>query len=86
MDEALPGFAPSFIKMDIEGAEARALDGARRTIARHRPRLAISAYHQPGDLWNLLRQIRSWDLGYRFHLRGHSFNGFDTVLYALTDQ
>jgi len=86
LDEALPGFAPTFIKMDIEGAEARALDGARRTIAQHRPRLAISAYHLPGDLWNLLHQIRAWDLGYRFHLRGHSFNGFDTVLYALPDQ
>ena len=86
LDEALPGFAPTFIKMDIEGAEAHALDGARKTIAQHRPRLAISAYHRPGDLWDLLRKIRQWDLGYRFHLRGHSFNGFDTVLYALPDE
>jgi FkbM family methyltransferase len=83
LDDALPGFAPTFIKMDIEGAEANALDGARKTIARHRPRLAISAYHRPGDLWDLLLKIRRWDLGYRFHLRSHSFNGFDTVLYAL---
>jgi FkbM family methyltransferase len=34
-----------FIKMDIEGAEIRALEGARQTITKHRPRLAISAYH-----------------------------------------
>jgi len=86
LDEALPGFAPTFVKMDIEGAESHALDGARKTIARYRPRLAISAYHQPGDLWNLLLKIRRWDLGYRFHLRSHSFNGFDTVLYALADE
>lgn len=86
LDEALPGFAPNFIKMDIEGAEAQALDGARRTIARHRPRLAISAYHRPGDLWRLLQQIRGWDLRYRFYLRSHSFNGFDTVLYALPEE
>ena len=86
LDDALPGFAPTFIKMDIEGAEGHALDGARKTISQHRPRLAISAYHRPADLWDLLRKIRRWDLGYRFHLRSHSFNGFDTVLYALPDE
>lgn len=83
LDQALPNFALDFIKMDIEGAEPQALAGAQRLIARYRPRLAISAYHRPGHLWELLHQIRHWDLGYRFHLRGHSFNGFDTVLYAL---
>ncbi|HUS07437.1 MAG TPA: FkbM family methyltransferase [Bryobacteraceae bacterium] len=39
----------NFIKMDIEGAEPRALAGARATLAKHHPRLSISAYHQPGD-------------------------------------
>ena len=34
-----------FIKMDIEGAEPKALIGAERTIREHRPQLAISVYH-----------------------------------------
>jgi FkbM family methyltransferase len=38
-----------FIKMDIEGAERRALAGARATVARFRPRMAISMEHQTGD-------------------------------------
>lgn len=38
-----------YIKMDIEGAEQHALAGGRVTLARFRPRLAISAYHLPED-------------------------------------
>lgn len=35
-----------FIKMDIEGAETRALNGGRATIAKFHPRMALSTYHQ----------------------------------------
>ena len=38
-----------FIKMDIEGAEQRALAGGARTIATWRPRMEISVNHLPED-------------------------------------
>jgi FkbM family methyltransferase len=38
-----------FIKMDIEGAEQRALEGARGTLEKYHPRMALSAYHVPSD-------------------------------------
>jgi FkbM family methyltransferase len=38
-----------FVKMDIEGAEQRALRGGRQLLKRWRPRLAISSYHLKGD-------------------------------------
>jgi FkbM family methyltransferase len=83
LDEALPTFRPDFLKMDIEGAEPRALDGARGMIARSRPRLAVSTYHAPEHLFSLLLQVEAWDLGYRYALRSHAHNSFETVLYAI---
>ena len=38
-----------FIKMDIEGAEQKALHGARGTIAKFRPRMSLCIYHVAGD-------------------------------------
>lgn len=54
-----------FIKMDIEGAEQRALAGARQTLARFRPRLAISAYHREDDPKRIPQLVREAWPGYR---------------------
>jgi hypothetical protein len=47
-----------FIKMDIEGSEQRAILGAKNTIARFKPRLAIAANHlDPERIPALVREI-----------------------------
>jgi FkbM family methyltransferase len=47
--EALGLERVDFIKMDIEGAERQALRGARHTIARWKPNMAVCVYHRPDD-------------------------------------
>lgn len=85
LDDALPGFAPSLLKMDIEGEEPAALRGAEGLLRESRPNLAISIYHRAEHLWILFEQIRDYDLGYRFYLRCHAHSSFDTVLYAVRE-
>lgn len=74
-----------FIKMDIEGAESYALRGAEQSLRRFRPRLAISVYHAPGDLWSIAQWIDSLGLGYRFHLDHYTIHYEETVLFADAD-
>ena len=75
---------PTFIKMDIEGAELEALEGARKIIERDKPKLAISCYHgMPNKhLWEIPYWIKTNFPDYRLHIRQHAgFN--ETVCYAV---
>jgi len=61
----------TFIKLEIEGSELQALNGARETIAKTRPKMAISIYHKPEDLETLLDFVvetgQDYKLGFRQH-------------------
>lgn len=83
LDQLAGGWAPTHVKMDIEGAEHAALEGMRNLLTKSRPRLAISAYHTPTDHWTILNWIADLDLGYRFWMRAYGEQTFDTVLYCL---
>lgn len=70
------------IKMDLEGAECGALRGARETILRHRPWMAICVYHHMADILDVPQTIRDICPEYRFYLRG----GLHTACYAVPDK
>jgi len=74
-----------FIKMDIEGSELAALKGAAATLRRWRPRLAISLYHRPEDLFVIPTWLNELGLGYRLYLDHYSIHHEETVLYAIAD-
>lgn len=72
----------TFIKMDLEGFEQRALKGAARLIRECRPRMAITAYHYADDLLDLWRLFEELAPGYELRLRHHSSYYYDTIYYA----
>lgn len=83
LDEILADRKPTYIKMDIEGSELNALAGARSTIKKNLPVLAISAYHRPDHLWRIPSTINSYSDQYRFFLRPHDLEVWDLVCYAI---
>lgn len=71
-----------YIKMDIEGAEYAALIGARGTIIRETPGLAISIYHNACDYYRLAELLLEYVPNYKLAIRHHKDRHVDTVLYA----
>lgn len=72
----------TYIKMDIEGAEFKALQGARKTIIRDSPKLAICIYHRPEDIVLLGEYLLELNPAYRMYIRHYASNMWETVLYA----
>ncbi|MFB3889802.1 MAG: FkbM family methyltransferase [Candidatus Bathyarchaeia archaeon] len=52
---------PSVIKIDTEGYELKVLEGAKQTLATHKPRLIIASYHYPTELKEVAEFLRSMD-------------------------
>ncbi|MBQ6298000.1 MAG: FkbM family methyltransferase [Selenomonadaceae bacterium] len=72
-----------YIKLDIEGAEWEMLKGAAKTITRCKPKMAVSAYHRPEDLWTLATYIKSLRPDYEFEFRHYQIDYND---YKLNDE
>ena len=73
---------PNFIKMDIEGSEFDALNGAKKTIQSYHPKLAICIYHTYEHHWNIPLLIYEYYPEYRFYLKKSQPYG-ETVLFAI---
>lgn len=71
-----------FIKMDIEGLEPKALAGARETIQRFHPKMAICIYHYSEHLFSIFEQICSYGDAYRFHIKNSQITRWGTVLFC----
>lgn len=74
---------PTFVKMDIEGAEKEALIGAKHLISDYCPKLAICIYHKREDLYELPLLIKELNPEYKLYIRHYSDHFAETVCYAL---
>lgn len=81
IDNALDGRKATYIKMNIEGSEIKALKGAEQTIKTFKPRLAIAGYHKTRDLWEIPMLIKSFSPDYKINLRSY-MNHLSFVYYC----
>ena len=76
----------TFIKMDIEGAELRALEGAKNTVAKYKPKLYVCAYHRNEDMFALPFKIKELYEGYKIYFRQHPYiPAWESNFYAIPD-
>lgn len=61
--------SPTFIKMDIEGSEMKALEGMEKTVKAYLPKLYICAYHRNEDLYALALKVRNLSKKYKIYFR-----------------
>jgi FkbM family methyltransferase len=83
LDAIFANESPTFIKMDIEGAEIEAIRGAASLLQRTRPVLAISSYHVQEHVWEIPELLASLLCDYNFHLAPHHGDCWDLVCYAV---
>ncbi|SHJ39577.1 methyltransferase, FkbM family [Clostridium cavendishii DSM 21758] len=82
LDSVLKGKKVTFIKMDVEGSELAALEGAIGIIKEQKPKLSISAYHYLSDLWTIPLYIKKINSEYKIFMRHHAPTVWDTDCYA----
>lgn len=73
----------SFVKLDVEGAECRALQGAARHIRQDHPKLAVCVYHQQSDFWRVPAIILNLRNDYEVYLRHYTEGVLETVMFFI---
>ena len=72
-----------YIKLDIEGAELDAIDGASQIIKKYKPVLAICVYHKAEDWYGVPQKILAINKEYKVYLRHYMEGIFETVMYFI---
>lgn len=83
IDNLLKGKKVTYIKMDIEGAELKALSGGEAIIKTQKPKLGICVYHSPSDICEIPLYIKKIVPEYKIYLRHHTITECETVCYAV---
>ena len=74
---------PTYIKMDIEGAEPEAIKGAANLLSTAKPVLAACVYHRWEHLWEVPLLIDSLTRDHKIFLRRYAEDCWELVCYAV---
>jgi len=85
LDDIVAEMKPTFIKMDIEGAEPKALAGTANIMRYLKPQLAVCLYHDRRHLWQIPLQIAQAQPEYRLHLRRYADECWELICYAIAN-
>lgn len=83
LDDICAGIGSTYIKMDIEGSEPEAIEGATKVLNRDFPVLAACIYHRWEHLWQIPALIRSITEHHRIFLRRYAEDCWELVCYAV---
>lgn len=86
LDDVLENQKVTLIKMDIEGAEFEALQGAQQLITIQRPKLALCVYHHGADLRRIYQLVQPWLPNSKVYLRHYTEGIVETVLFFIPNR
>lgn len=72
-----------YIKLDIEGAEQEAIKGAKNTIKKYHPILAICIYHKAEDWYKVPQLVLEIEPNYDVYLRHYMEGIYESVMYFI---
>lgn len=71
----------TFLKLDVEGAEYKALEGTHRHIATETPILAVCVYHNQRDFWQIPELVLNINPSYRVFFRHYTEGILESVMF-----
>ena len=83
LDNIFQNLTSAYITVDVEGAELDLIQGASDLIRNNSPLMAISIYHNPSHLWEILLALNSLAKNYSYFIRNYTGFTYETVLYAV---
>lgn len=83
LDQILKNIPITYLKMDVEGMELAALDGAKCILQTYKPKLAICTYHSDSDMLEIPKRILAINPEYKLYFRHYAYGVVETVCYAV---
>lgn len=74
---------PTYMKFHLEGFELAALKGSVLTISKFRPKISITAYHNPDGIYLMLLWLINNLNNYDYLFRMHGWCGTGAVIYCI---